>query len=111
MVDGLYQISQCWLTASERSVHFFLFFFFYNVSVSHSTHIVGTGSRGEVEKEGFQARVKGLEIHWGAENHQLHSHPEQTWGTGSCLSLLSTMFISLDTVLLEQSYKSYGLQK
>lgn len=75
MVDGLYQISQCWLTASERSV---LFFFFYNVSVSHSTHTVGTDSRGEVEKEGFQARVKGLEIHWGAENHQLHSYPEQT---------------------------------
>ena len=108
MVDGLYQISQCWLTASERSV---LFFFFYNVSVSHSTHTVGTDSRGEVEKEGFQARVKGLEIHWGAENHQLHSYPEQTWGTGSCLSLLSTMFISLDIVLLEQSYKSYSLQK
>ena len=83
MVDGLYQISQCWLTASERSVLLLLlllFFFFYNISVSHSTHIVGTDSQGEVEKEGFQARVKGLEIHWGAENHQLHSYPEQTLG-------------------------------
>lgn len=76
MVDGLYQISQCWLTASESSVLLLLLLFFYNISVSHSTHIVGTDSRGEVKKEGFQARVKGLEIHWGAENHQLHSYPE-----------------------------------
>lgn len=69
MVDGLYQISQCWLTALERSVHF------YNVSVSHSTHIAGIGSlrRAGRRQEVFQAKVMGLEVHWGIGSHQLLS--------------------------------------